>query len=168
MTRFAVQGVRAALVLTFLLAMPILALPPVAAWFEARLYPPPARRRVVAARPAPAELAPTSSATPLGERTPLPWVAPVAYESLAEPNEPTAPPESSAAQRDLDQLAAVIQSLGATYYRLEQVASPAGHFRFSAELQAAGDPPQRRQYSATASSPELAMQQVIDQMRAGR
>jgi len=70
--------------------------------------------------------------------------------------------------QDLGELAAEVQSLGATFYRLDQVGSSPDRYQFTAQVAHPGDVPQRAQYSATATRPGDAMQQVIDQIKAGR
>ena len=164
MTAYAIVGIRLALVLTFLIGMPVLALPQVANWCEAQLYAPKAKRRIVAARVLPA----TPTVVPvaaLGDRTPLPWIAHADHIEAAE--DPSPAPAAEPAQ-DLGALAAEVQTLGATFYRLDQVQSSPDQYQFTAQVALPGAVPQRAQYSATAARPGDAMQQVIDQMRAGR
>ena len=165
MSAYLIMGVRLVVMLTFLVGMPVLALPQVADWCAARLYAPPAKRRIVAARPAPVPLPPVVQATELGARTELPWATQAEYTDAAAeiPVAAVAPPEP-----DLGALAAEVQSLGATFYRLEQLQREPVLYRFTAEVQSAGAVPQRAQFSATAASAAGAVRQVIDQIAAGR
>ncbi len=165
MTAYAIMGIRLVLVLTFLIGMPVLALPQVADWCEARLYAPSPKRRIVAARVLPTTKPTVVPVVAIGDRTPLPWADQAEY---AEPvTEPTRPP-TAATTPDLGALAAEVQALGATFYRLEQVGKSPGLYQFTAQFERAGAVPQRTQFVATAPQPADAIQQVIDQIQAGR
>lgn len=165
MSAYLVMGVRLVVLLTFLVGMPVLALPQVADWCGARLYAPPAKRRIVAARPSPMPPLPVVKATALGDRTELPWVAQAEYCTTAPI---TSASVTSLPEPDLGALAAEVQTLGATFYRLDQLRKEPALYRFTAQVESDGPVPQRAQFSATAASPAGAVQQVIDQITAGR
>lgn len=171
MVRMLYTGLRLLVVLAFLLAMPVLALPPVADWCEAQLYPPPARRRVVTARPPPlaAAPAPVSAASPTVDRS----VQTAGFEQSAAPDgsavgqmatyerpAPTGPDE-------LARLAAEVQRLGATFYRLEMADPAIPTYRFVAQFERPGLPPARWQAAAIDRDPAEAIRQVIAQVSAG-
>lgn len=164
MSRYVVLGVRLLLVLGFLIGMPILALPPVANWCETQLYAPTPQRRVIAARPLPGS---ADKPVAIGERTLLPWIEQTTYVELpSEPAPATEPPVAEPV--DLNFLAAQVQALGATFYRLEQLPADGGLYRFTAEFQSDGPVPKRAHYTATAAEPAMAIESVIDQISAGR
>jgi hypothetical protein len=160
MSRYVNVGTRLLLVLGFLVGMPILALPPVAAWCEQGLYPQP-KRRVVAARPLP-----KPPVEPLGTR-PWPKMPPtVAQVEYLAPDSTL--PLVTRAPDDLEALAAEVQALGASSYRLEQVQTEPLLFRFVAEFESAGVPPRRWQHVATNRDPAAAMRKVLAEILAER
>lgn len=161
MMRYVVVALRLLLIMVFLVGMPVLALPPVADWCEAQLYAR-AGRRVVAARPSPTPkvVAVTEVST---DKTPLLDVSQARYLEPA-----AALPAKEPERADPARLAAEVESLGATFYRLEQLQEQPPLYRFIAQFERAADVPVREQFAANGSDPGAAIADVITQIRARR
>ena len=142
---YVVKGVRILVVLTFLVGMPILALPSVADWCERQIYP----------AAAPRVVAPASD-------TALRESSPAAQAVLATAIEPPANAET------LDSLLTELRSLGAADYRLDEMQTDPPQFRMVAEFRSEGPLPKRWQYTANGENPQSAVREVIRQILADR
>ena len=150
--------IRLSVVLACLVGMPVLAMPSVAKWCEAQIYPVPQRRQIVLDGEATA-IPPATESNSIALRD--------FSAQLASFEQPIveAVPE---AELDLNALAAEVRQLGATFYRLELVEQSPQLYRFTAQFEHQGDLPERWQHSATHADPALAIRQVIADINARR
>jgi hypothetical protein len=185
-------SLRGLFLLAFVVAMPVLALPPVARWIDALLYgppptdfgrPPPAHapapQPVMAQAIAPAGYFDASPAPPPGPRgldaaaaaapplAPLPVFAPV-----APPQAPPAPPPAeavidAATITRLQQIRQRLEDLGADYVVVDALEG-AGGYRCLCRMLV--DPRSRftRPFEATAGDPLTAGEQVLREVEAWR
>jgi hypothetical protein len=153
MPSYAITALRLVLIMSFLAAMPVLALPPVADWCEGQIYGQPSRR-VIAARPLPTP-APGVASTGATDWPDEIWDASQAAFEVSVAQSP------AGQQGDLTELARQVEALGASFYRLEHLQEQPPLYRFTAQFSEQGDVPRRWQHSATREDAASAMQQVI-------
>jgi hypothetical protein len=158
MTSHFLNCIRLCVVLACLVGMPVLAMPSVAEWCEARIYSVPQRRQIIFADE------PVQPASVAMLDTVALWDFPTQLASFEQPVAESVPE----AEPDLDALAAEVRQLGATFYRLELVEQSPQLYRFTAQFEEPGDLPRRWQQSATHTDPALAIRQVIDDIYARR
>lgn len=139
---------RSLVVLSFLVGMPLLAIPGVLEWLRGE--PVEHRLRVLHDLPPVA----TSTESALAEE--------VSTAIFLQPEKPPEITSSTSTSKELEQIAAEIQALGATFYRLERVSdAPDAEYRFMAQFLSGGSPPRRMNLEATAADPQAAMREVL-------
>jgi hypothetical protein len=148
---YVVKGMRLLVVLTFLVGMPVLALPPVADWCERQIY----------------RDSPPSDFNSDPEKT----VTALQQPELFTPEVRAgfkAPAEPPVEQESMDALLAELRSLGVDDYQLDEVAGEPPHYRLVAEFRSDGPLPERWQYSAVGEKPQFAVREAIRRILADR
>lgn len=165
-------AVRLTVVLTFLVGMPLLALPQVADWCEAKLYVSAvAKHSQIAAKPGPAHPSPPAffprAIEPASFTHPFESTAHAASPEGATPTAPvaSAPHDPLADRQEIAQLEAELQRLGAIFYRLEAPESPSLTYRFVAQFERQAGLPERFQVTTTHADPLVAIRQMVDQVQ---
>jgi 3-oxoacyl-ACP reductase-like protein len=176
---------RAVVLLGFVVAMPVLALPPVARKIDEWLYGPPPddfAQAPAAEAGSPNELlvsaplAPAESAEPLWPReaTAPPPLAPVpSFAPLAAPAAPNAPPPPAEPAIDdatiarLQQIRQALEQLGAEYVIAETI-DGSGQYRFHCRMLVDLQSRFTRAFEATSANPLSAAEQVLDEVQAWR
>jgi hypothetical protein len=145
---------RALVVLFFLVGMPLLAIPGVLEWLRGD----PVERRLRVLHDLPPAATGTESALVEKVSTAV-FLQP---EQTPEITSSASTSTSTSTSKELEQLAAEIQALGATFYRLERVSdAPDAAYRFTAQFLGGGTPPRRMNLEATAADPQVAMRDVL-------
>jgi hypothetical protein len=167
---------RLLVVLTFLVGMALLSLPPVTEWCTGHLYPPnPAHRARSHGRQTVGTVAspevPRSGELSYGEHQPSYFVQASHFTQsmdsvpLAEPIDAyirPVPKNLQTPEQEMAQLEARLQSLGVTYYQMHIAQASPLTYRITAQFERSGVLPTRSQWSITAADPLAAMQQMVE------
>ena len=147
---------RVVVVLAFLIGMPLLAIPGVVEWL--RSGPASPHTSIVAGHLT--HKGPVLSEPPvLTPQDTTQEIASAIFLQSVKASESASLPSSRA---ELERIAAEIQALGATFYRLDRISdAPGAEYRFTAQFLRGGTPPRRMTFEATSADPQQAMRQVL-------
>lgn len=171
-----ITAVRLLVVLTFLVGMPVLALPQSIDWVAEHLYPAPIAKVRLASPAPPFEVATVAHEVPVeslesGAATSLESLGlahPFENAAIATPVEIANPAPIITPERRRELMIACeaeLQQLGATFYRLEAVDDEGSAYRFIAQFEESGGLPERFQRMTTHADPLVAMQEMVAQVR---